>query len=402
MVLTIFAVILTIATIIGIGFIPKKVKGKYDSEGWINDRSGKFSESEPRNSYEWTRVSKGQKYSEIKYGYNPKAAQILGLLTMLIVVFGMIKTVGANQVGIEYDPFNGGVQDIVLDEGIHIKAPWVKVYNIDTVQQELQFDIFSVQTAGSEYAWFEVEVKYEVNRMQAFDVFRNYRGLPSNSMIRTEVQNAVKTAAEGYNIYEILGSSYAEVKAEAYTLLEAKLAESGIQLLNLNFIDIDAGEAIELIIIEKGLAQQQKVIQQELALAAIEEQAKLTTQAETAQAVREAQSNADLYAAQMAADAEAYQITAQATADALKITIQADADLYAAIQEALAIIELGEADAAAYAVVIDAFTNIDAYNEYIHFMQWDGSVPGVVMGENGVLPIWGLGGIIDNAADLPE
>jgi len=395
MILLVFAIILTIAAVVALGFVPKKVKGKYKEAGWLNERSGDFFTDEPRNSYNYTQVEAGQTYSTIKYGYNAKALQLLGLFTMVIVVFGMIKSVGANQVGIEYDPFNGGVQSITLEEGIHIKAPWVKVYNIDTVQQELQFEEFSVQTAGSEYAWFIVEVKYEVDRTNAFEVFRNYRGLPENSMIRTEVQNAVKTAAEGYNIYEILGGSYAEVKADAYAYLEAKLADSGIQLLNLNFIDIDAGEAIEQIIVEKGLAQQQKVIEAELALAAKEAQIKEETQAETARLVRQAQSDAELYEAQRQADAEAYQIEAQATADALKIQIQADADLYAATQEALGIIALGNADAEAYAVVIQAFGSIDAYNTYIHFMQWDGTVPQITMGDSGALPIWEMGDVIE-------
>lgn len=342
-------------------------------------------------------------YGEIKsLGWKLRFRQILALLVLPLIMLGMIKTVGANQVGIEYDPFNGGVQAIALDEGIHFKAPWVKVYKIDTVQQELAFEPFSVQTAGSEFAWFEVEIKYEVDRINAFEVFRNYRGLPENSMIRTEVQNAIKTAAEKYNIYDILGGEYAEVKEEAYLYLETKLAESGIQLLNLNFVDIDAGDAIEQIIVEKGLAQQQKVIEAELALAALEEQAKLTTQAQSARLVAEQQADAALYEAQREADAEAYQITAQATADAEKIQIQADADLYAATQEALGIIALGEAEAEAFEVVIAAFGSIEAYNEYIHFMQWDGTVPTIVMGSDGITPIWEFSDMINDALDETE
>lgn len=381
----VFAVILTIAAFIGIGFIPKRKKVEFKNDGWFNVETYQFSEeeNEPRG-YGWKKVSKGQFYSYTTEGFGFRAAQFFSLFFLLIVVFGMIKSVGANRVGIEYDPFNGGVQDITLEEGIHFRMPWVKVYNIDTTQKELSFDEFSVQTEGSEFAWFVVEVKYKVNRVNAFQVFRNYQGLPTSSMVRQDVQDAVKTAAESYNIYDILGGEYAELKADAQALLTAKLAEQGIDLITLNFTDVDGGEAIEAKIVERGLAQQQQEIEQQLYEAALIAQQKEQVEAETLRIKRQEAADAELYEQQKEADAQAYQIQ-----------VQADADLYQAQQEALGIIALGEADAEAYAVVIAAFGSIEAYNEYIHYIQWNGEVPHIVMGESSLVPIWEMGDVIE-------
>lgn len=403
MILMIFVAILIAAAFVGIGFIPKRVTFVMPSDGWYDTRSREFIEKTEENENTYHRgyedVTEGQSHTYTKGGYSSKPLQLVSFVLVFLLLFGMIKTVGANRVGIEYDPFNGGVQDITLEEGIHFRMPWVKVYNINTVQQELSFEEFSVQTNGSEFAWFIPEVKYKVNRTNAFEVFRNFQGLPSSSMIRQDVQDAIKTVAESYNIYDILGGEYAELKSEAEALLVAKLAVYGIDLITLNFIDIDAGLQIEAKITERGLAQQQQAIEQQLFEAAQIAQQKEQVEAETARIRREEAADADLYEQQKEADAEAYQIEAQARADAIKIEVAADADLYSAVQEALGIIALGEADAEAYAVVIAAFGSIEAYNTYIHYTQWNGSVPEIVMGESGLVPIWEMGDVIEGATE---
>lgn len=391
----IFAVILVIALFIGIGFVPKKVTIVVKEDGYYNRDLNEFivGDEKPSHGYssDWKFREKGTIIKDTLYGFHLQALQVLSLLAVLVVLFGMVKVVDANKVGIEYDPFNGGVQSQTLEEGIYFMAPWVKVYSIDTVQQELAFEEFSVQTEGSEFAWFVVEIKYKVNRVNAFEVFRNYQGLPTSSMIRQDVQDAVKSAAESYNIYDILGDQYADVKLDAETLLRTKLDAQGIDLITLNLVDIDAGADIEAKIVERGLAQQQQEIEQQLYEAALIAQQKETVEAETARLVEQQAADAELYQEQRVADAAAYLITAQA-----------DADLYAAQQEAAAIIALGEADAEAYQVVIEAFGSIEAYNAYILYTQWSGDVPQIVLGDSGVLPIWDLTGTIDDIVDPVE
>jgi regulator of protease activity HflC (stomatin/prohibitin superfamily) len=391
MFLIIAMVILTIIAYISIGFIPYTKKLTFDKDGYYD--GGTFVLEEEATSTQkirWRQVKAGTEYSTELTGYHPRKLQLTSLVFLLFILFGVFKYVPANNVGIEYDPFNGGVQTLTLQEGIHFRAPWVKVYKINTTQQELSFEEFSVQTQDSEYAWFIVEIKYRVNRANAFEVFRNYQGLPSSSMIRQDVQNSVKTAAEAYNIYKILGAEFADVKQDAEDALRIKLNEQGIDLITLNLIDVDGGPEIEAKIKERGLAQQQQEIEQQLLAAAIISQQKQTVEAETARLVRQAQSDAQLYEQQKQAEAAAYLITAQA-----------DADLYQAQQQALGIIALGEAEAAAYQVVIQAFGSIEAYNVYVRYTQWDGSVPHIVMGNSSILPIWDMGTVITPEPD-PE
>lgn len=384
----IFAVILLIGLFAGIGFIPQTRTLVISADGYFDTEDGEFvaGTDQPTRGRNWTFVKAGTRKSYTTQGWHLRPAQVLSLLSLVLILFGMIKSVPANNVGILFNTLEGTYETV--NEGIKFRSPWVKKYKISTMQQELTFEEFSVQTSGSEFAWFNVEIKYEVNRVNAFQVFKNFQGLPEPSMVRQDVQNAVKTAAEAYNIYAILGDEYAELKDDAEGLLRIKLESYGIDLITLNFIDVDSGAAIEAKITERGLAQQQQEIEEQLYQAALIAQQKEQVEAETARIVKQEQSDATLYQQQRSADAAAYLITAQA-----------DADLYQAQQEALGIIALGLADAEAYAVVITAFGSIEAYNQYIHFMQWDGTVPTIVMGESGVLPIWEMGDVIADAVD---
>ena len=209
-----------------------------------------------RTGYEDVLVETG--YYDRKLTWKFRKMQLISLSAFIVLLFGIVKYVPANNVGILFDTVKGEYE--VVNEGVKFRAPWVRTYKISTKQQELIFEEFSVQTSGSEFAWFNVEIKYEVSRVNAFEVFTNYQGLPESSMIRQDVQNAVKTAAESYNIYAILGGEYAELKDDSETLLRSKLEAQGIDLITLNFIDIDAGPEIEAKIKERGLAQQQQAI----------------------------------------------------------------------------------------------------------------------------------------------
>ena len=73
-----------------------------------------------------------------KWSFRPR--MILGLSGLLIILFGCFTTIGANTVGIMYNPFKGGIQNEVLNEGFKGKTPFDKVYKISTEVQEFTFE----------------------------------------------------------------------------------------------------------------------------------------------------------------------------------------------------------------------------------------------------------------------
>ena len=56
----------------------------------------------------------------------------VGFLWLFLIAFSCFTTIGANTVGIFYNPLKGGIQDEVLGEGLRTKSPLDKVYQIST------------------------------------------------------------------------------------------------------------------------------------------------------------------------------------------------------------------------------------------------------------------------------
>jgi prohibitin 1 len=337
---------------------------------------------------------------ENRIAYKIRKRQLFSLFGLIIILFGTIKTVGANEVGIIFDPFNGGVQSQTLTEGTHFRAPWVKVYKIDTTSKELAFvgeeDQFAVQTLDSQYIWFQVKIQYNVSPENASRVFKAYRGLPEKNMVKTYVEVAIRDISSQYNIYDIMGDQTTAIRQESLKNLRTVLAERGINVIELNFIDIDGGSEIENVIKQESLAKKQIDINKQLAAAALEEQKKKETEAKTAAEVSRIQAEAAKEVALIEAEAEAE-----------KKLLIAEGEYKAAEQQALALLELARADAEARLEKIKAFlpANYDSlgdpekttawdvalssYLQQLAYEAWNGDVPDTILDSNGDY-IWNL------------
>lgn len=265
------------------------------------------------------------------------------LILALSFAGSCIRIVNAGEVGIKYDPFRGGVQEDTLGQGIQFTHPFVTVYKLRTTHNLIKFQEFSVQTKDSEYATFVVELKYNMSIENAYKVFNAYKGMPTDSMLQMDIQNAIKANAPKYNIYDVLGGQFEQLRIEVDDYLAATMLENGLNLLSLNFIDIDAGQMIEDAIITKGILKQEKEqATQRIAIAEEDQKSKtITAETEKKVVILEAEANA-----------EAKLLDAKAQAEAMSL-----------IQEQLA--------------------KSPEYVNYIKWSAWDGVLPSVVSGESG-------------------
>ena len=55
----------------------------------------------------------------------------LSLFCLLLIGFACFTSIGANRVGIVYNPFKGGIQTYTLGQGYKLKSPLTKVYKIN-------------------------------------------------------------------------------------------------------------------------------------------------------------------------------------------------------------------------------------------------------------------------------
>ena len=203
-------------------------------------------------------------FAFIALGYNPKnntfrfnAKQFLSPLAFLFLVFGMVVKIDANEVGIVYDPFAGGIQDQSLSEGIHFKTPFQQITHIRTTNRTAYLEVAG-QTEDSIYAVFQITLVYKVEGMNAGRFFK----VTGNNDIAADqltsiAKEALQSATTLYDIYNILGTELETVRQDFVDRLGNLLSSRyNITVVSASFDDIDAGSRIEEIIQNKAEAIQ--------------------------------------------------------------------------------------------------------------------------------------------------
>lgn len=209
----------------------------------------------------FTKVKKGEGYSsyeDLEWKLNKK--QFLSPLGLLIVVFGFFTNIGANTVGIVYNPFAGGIQSTTLTEGYKLKNPLTKIYKISTKVVELNFENLNVQSQDSQWLNTQLQVQVRIDKAKAFDYFKKY-GDKSLEDISTIISNTIKKELESvtikYNITDILGSKRDEIVNDTLVLVQEELIKDGILVERIVLIDTDAGQAIETAIANEAVAKKE-------------------------------------------------------------------------------------------------------------------------------------------------
>ena len=219
------------------------------------------------------------------FRFNKKQLFTLVPAALFIISFAIV-VIPANTVGVRYSAINGTSND-TLNEGVHFVVPFVdKVYTIDTTVQERTDEGISIQTKDAQWVKVTVNVKYQVDKADAFKVYKGYKTLDnlSKNIIGNYTQEALNQVCTQYNVIDVLGERRNSFVDETTKILNEKLAAEGVTLKAVTVKDIDAGEAIEKAISDEAVAKKEVET-------AKQKQEKARTEAETK--VIEAQGEAD-------------------------------------------------------------------------------------------------------------
>ena len=281
---------------------------------------------------------------QVKIGLKP----LLGLLWLLIILFGMFTTVSKNSVGIVFDEVKGGIQDETLGEGLHIITPFQKVITIETTNKT-QNIVVAGQTKDSIYADFMITIVYRIEKADAGKFFRRTNagdidGIQLNSVTRETLQ----AVSIQYDIYGILGEDLEKMRKEFTEELIINMAERyHITVISTSFDDVDAGQRIEEIVRSKGEALQQIEIE------------KLNKD--------KADIQKEILMIEAQAQAEVVRIAAEAEADKIEYEKQAIANMITEYIQAFP--TLTEKEVATIVL------------QTIFYETWDGKLPEVVTGD---------------------
>lgn len=213
----------------------------------------------------------------------------LGLLWLVLILFGCFTVIGANTVGIFYNPFKGGIQSEILSEGFKGKSPFDKVYKINTEVQEFNFENISVQTNDAQFVNTVLQVQARVNKDNAFEYFKKY-GNKNLSQIQNIISNTIQKQLEQvstqYNIMEILGEKRNDIINQTLELSKEELQKDGILIERIILVDTDAGDAVEQAIANEAIKKKEAEAAQYA-----KEKAELEGQAKVIEAQKEKEAN---------------------------------------------------------------------------------------------------------------
>ena len=175
---------------------------------------------------------------------------------ILCVVCSCIVFIPANTVGIRWSAFSG-TSETTLDEGIAIKTPVDKIYQIPTTVQEKMMENVAVQTLDAQWVSMSLNIKYQVDNANAYKVFKNYKTLDNLdvNLISNVTQRSVEEVTTKYNVIDILGEQRNDIYIEIENILKEKLAQGGVTLKFITIIETDAGEEIEAAIAKEAVAK---------------------------------------------------------------------------------------------------------------------------------------------------
>lgn len=202
----------------------------------------------------------GLSIDPIKETFKVTKKSFLSLFCMVIVLFGCFTNIGANRVGIVYNPFKNGIQNYTLNQGYKMKSPFTKVYKINTEVNELTFSNISVQTNDSQFVNAIIKAQVQIDATQAFEYFSKYKDKSLediSSILSATMQKQLETVTTQYNIMDVLGAKRDEIVNKSLTLIQDELIKDGISVLRITLVDTDAGEQIEKAIANEAVAKKE-------------------------------------------------------------------------------------------------------------------------------------------------
>ncbi len=204
---------------------------------------------------------------------------------LLIVLVNSFTVVSAGHTGVIVT--FGKVNDTVLQEGIHLKAPFIQqCIEIDNriVKLEVQTEAFSKDLQS---VMTTLAINYRVDTSKSYSIYKNI-GADYEAVLVTPAVNEVLKAITAQYTAEQSVTNRALISDGLVNGLNEKLNDIGLYVTDVNIINFDFSEAFITAIEEKQVAQQK------LLKAETEKQTAITNAEAEAETIRiKAQAEAD-------------------------------------------------------------------------------------------------------------
>ena len=177
-------------------------------------------------------------------------------LIILIAVFPIV-IVGAGQRGVIFNNFSG-VENRILDEGLHFKIPFVQ--SVTTVSVRTQKTDIKAEAASKDLQTVntDIVVNWRLDSSQVNTVYQQIgdQSVVADRIIIPAVNEVVKAATAQKTASEVLGRR-AELKTDVDTLLTERLKKFNIILEDVSIVNVSFSPEFNRAIEQKQVAQQE-------------------------------------------------------------------------------------------------------------------------------------------------
>ncbi len=194
------------------------------------------------------------------------ALWIIGGIVALIALLNSVVTIGPGEAGVIFRPLSMGVDTVhpPLSEGVHIVAPWNKVYVYNIRQQQLFETMKVLSQDGLDIKldasiWFQPVVK-DLAKLHKFRG-RTY----VDDVLKPAVRSATRSVVGRYTPEQIYSTKREAIQQEIYDETRKILANQYVQLNKILVRDVTLPTTIKTAI-ERKLKQQQEALEYEFKL----------------------------------------------------------------------------------------------------------------------------------------
>ncbi len=191
---------------------------------------------------------------------------VFAVIILFILLATSIVNIGPGQAGVVFRPFGGGVDTVrpPLSEGMHIIAPWNKVYVYNVRQQQL-FETMKVLSQDGLDIKLDASIWYQP-KIKDLAKLHKYRGRNYvDDVLKPAVRSATRSVVGRYTPEQIYSSKREAIQQEIFDETKKLLDKQFVQLNKILVRDVTLPPTIKTAI-ERKLKQQQEALEYEFRL----------------------------------------------------------------------------------------------------------------------------------------
>lgn len=170
---------------------------------------------------------------------------VIGLFIAFVVIglgfWACLFSVPPGEVYVRFDPLSGGIKEAQYGEGLHIKAPWISVYDysiktqIYTMSSEEdtgESNTTGVKTVTNEglYVDLDISIQYRIDPTKAWEIRQKYgpEGQYQDVIVLPQIRSTLRDIISQFSAAEVYGAGKSAVELAIFTDLVNNLEPKNI------------------------------------------------------------------------------------------------------------------------------------------------------------------------------